>query len=158
MHDAAFQWVARHAAGSSVVDAGGRNVNGTVRSLFPGARFTSVDVRPGDGVDVVADFATWEPDELVDTVVCTEVAEHTPDWPLLVQRAAGLLLPGGRFIFTAAGPGRAPHSAEDGGPVRHGEHYENIDPAALASVLAEFFAEVTVDVLEDDVRAVAVKA
>jgi len=30
------------------------------------------------------------------------------------------------------GPGRAPHSGHDGGEVRPGEHYANIEPLALA--------------------------
>lgn len=158
MHDAAFRWVAQHAGSpASVIDAGGRNVNGTVRGLFPQASYTSVDIRPGDGVDIVADFATWLPDEPVEAVICCEVAEHTADWPLLVDHAAKSLLPGGRFIFTAAGPGRAPHSAEDGCELRPGEHYENIDPDRLERLLADLFETVTVDVLYDDVRALAIK-
>lgn len=158
MHAAAYEWVRRHASGMCVVDAGGRNVNGTIRDLFPSARYVAVDIRPGEGVDVVADFATWDTEERFDCVVCTEVAEHAPNWPAIIATAAQVLVPGGRLIFTAAGPGRAPHSAEDGGALRDGEHYENVDPGVLEALLGELFDKVTVDVLADDVRAVAVKA
>jgi hypothetical protein len=58
-----------------------------------------------------------------------------------------------------AGPGREPHSAVDGGPRLYaGEHYRNIDPAALLDVLVSAgFSGVLVDQSTDpdDVRAVA---
>lgn len=147
MHPAALAWVAEHApAATTVVDVGGRDINGTVRGCFPDADYVSVDLIDGPGVDVVADFATWEPEGPVDVVVCCEVAEHAPTWPDLVAHAAEILAPGGALIFTAAGPGRAPHSAFDGGELRDGEWYENVDPVELEEVLAEHFASATVSV------------
>lgn len=157
MHPEAFEWVKAHAAGSTVVDVGGRNINGSVRSLFPAARFTSVDVVAGDGVDVVADFTAWTPKHPVECVVCCEVAEHTSQWVQIIEHAHRILAPGGQFIFTAAGPGRPPHSAADGGPVRSGEWYQNIYPAELEDVMRDLFSDVTVNVLGTDVRSVGTK-
>ncbi len=147
MHPAAMSWVATHApaAVASVVDVGGRDINGTVRACFPGALYTSVDLIDGPAVDVVADFADWEPDVLVDVVVCCEVAEHAESWRDLLAHAASILVADGTLIFTAAGPGRAPHSAFDGGELRDGEWYENIDPDALTDHLVELFGDVTVE-------------
>jgi hypothetical protein len=157
MHPAARAWVAAHATGDSVVDVGGRDINGTVRDLFPGSDYLSVDAIDGPGVDVAVDFLDWKPPRLVDTVVCCEVAEHTPDWPKIIAHSAACLRKGGTLIFTAAGPSRPPHSALDGAEVRDGEHYENIDPAKLRRALRSHFSDAIVDELDDDVRAVAVK-
>lgn len=159
MHAAAMEWVSEHAPAwpVTVVDIGGRDVNGTVRHLFNATAFTSVDLFPGPAVDIVGDFCdvTLDP---VDVVVCCEVAEHTWSWPDIVVRASETLRPGGVFIFTAAGPSRVPHSALDGGRVRDGEWYENIDPVALDAVLSKYFDRHEVDEHGDDVRAVAWKA
>lgn len=156
MHTAALEWVSEHAPAwpVTVIDIGGRDVNGTVRHLFNAAAYTSVDLFPGPSVDIVADFCdvVLEP---VDVVICCEVAEHTWNWPKIVARAAGTLRPGGLFIFTAAGPTRTPHSALDGGPVHDGEWYENIGPDVLDEVLAAHFTRHEIDVTGDDIRAVA---
>lgn len=156
MHAEAMDWVRLHAPTGpvSVVDVGGRNINGTVRALFDAVSYLSVDLVAGPGVDIVADFCdvNLEP---VDVVVCCEVAEHSPDWAGLVAHAAELLLPGGRLIFTAAGPGRSPHSADDGGEVRPGEWYRNVSPDDLDEVLARYFDWHDIDEIGTDVRAVA---
>ena len=72
--------VARRAGARWVVELGARDLNGTVRDLFPSARgYTGVDLVAGPGVDVVADAADWRPREPApDLVVCCEVLEHTP--------------------------------------------------------------------------------
>lgn len=137
-----------------VIDVGGRNINGSPRGLFDQASsYLVIDPEPGVGVDVVADFATWRGDP-VDVVVCMEVAEHTHAWPDLLTNARTHLRPGGVLIFTAAGPGREPHSASNGGPLVDGEWYENITPDALERELAQF-ATHQIDVAGDDIRAVA---
>lgn len=157
MHREAAAWIARWVPDRPVVvlEVGGRNINGGVRHMFQVAAWTSVDLVPGVGVDVVADFCDYEHPDPVDVVVCCEVAEHCQDWPTLVWNAAHHLGPDGLFLFTAAGPGRVPHSAEDGGEVRAGEFYENVDPDRLKSILRPLFHRFEVDVLGPDVRAVA---
>lgn len=139
MHIEAASFVAltAHRLGpfNRVLELGGRDVNGSVRPYFPGAKYLSVDLAPGPGVDVVADATTYRPTERYDAVVCCEVLEHVPDGDGFVATAWGALKPGGWFILTAACPPRAPHSAVDGGPLRAGEFYKNLTPDVLASWL-----------------------
>jgi len=138
MHPEAYDYVARFATTEplTVLDIGGRNVNGSVRDLFPAAEYTALDIRPGEGVDIVADAATWEPDRTFDLIVCTEVFEHTPDWRKILRTAHRATAPGGRIVLTMAGPGRPPHSAIDPGPIHEGEYYANVHPGELAFDLA----------------------
>ena len=138
MHVQAFAWIARFATDEplAVVDIGGRDINGSPRRLFPNARYTTVDLYDGPGVDQVGDCRDWAPPEPVDLVIVAEVLEHAPDPAGVVAAAVGYLASGGRLVLTCAGPGRAAHSGHDGGAVRDGEHYANIDPAALLGWLA----------------------
>lgn len=122
-----------------VVEIGGRNVNGSVRGLFAEAyEYTCIDLLPGQGVDVVDDAAGWEPLRAPDAVVCCEVLEHAPDPEALVMAAYRWLVLGGVFILTTACEPRAPHSAIDGGPLKPGEFYANVDPADLERWLKVF--------------------
>lgn len=163
MHAEAFAWVVQHATqdGVTVLDIGGRNVNGSIRDLFPNAtEYIAVDIREGDGVDVVADAATWVPDQEYDVVVSTETFEHTAVWPEICNTMFKALKPGGKLILTMAGPGRSEHSAVDGGPLRPGEYYGNVDPELLRHTLVSAgFRQVVVDsrVSPADTRAVATK-
>lgn len=163
MHAEAFAWVAAHATQDEVttLDLGGRNVNGSIRDLFPNnTRYVAVDIREGDGVDVVADASTWVPDTEYDVVVSTETFEHTPVWPDICLTAFKALRTGGKLILTMAGPGRPEHSAIDGGPLRPSEYYGNVDPEHLKQVLiVAGFKDVIVDfrVSPADTRAVATK-
>lgn len=162
MHPEASQWVADNAPHEhdSVLDIGGRNINGTARDHFPRASvYRSVDIQPGPAVDIVANAAEWTPDQEYDVVVCTEVFEHTDQWRQICETAFDALKPGGKFITTMAGPGRTPHSAVDGGPTLHpGEYYGNVDPDDLRDCLDEIgFQHYLVDQSGLDVRAVAYK-
>lgn len=157
MHDAAWKWAQQWAPDRpvSVIDIGGRDINGSPRRLFdPAGEYLSIDLHPGPGVDVVADFTEWRGDP-VDVVVCMEVAEHTPQWADLLCNARDHLHPGGLLIFTAATDPRAPHSANDGGPLADGEWYQNIDPDVLDRELAQLFAAWEIDVTGEDIRAAA---
>lgn len=159
MHVAAFDYVAAHAVpATSVLELGGRDVNGTVRGLFPGARYVAVDIASGPGVDVVADAADLTLDECFDAVVCTEVLEHTDRAAEILRNAWRHLVHGGMLIATMAGPERLPHSAVDGGPLRPGEYYRNVTPNVLAHWLqVAGFDDFTIDSDGDDVRCVAVR-
>lgn len=134
MHAEAYEFV-REVARSrgpfeSVVEIGGRDVNGSVRPLFDHARYVSLDIREGPGVDVVADAEFWEPDEPADCVVCCEVLEHAPNAIDLVQCPRFWLRPGGILIVTCATDPRLPHSAVDGELIQPGdEFYHNVSPA-----------------------------
>lgn len=163
MHAEAMKWVADHVAGRSfgrVIELGSRDVNGSVRHLFPDAVFVGVDVGDGPGVDVVCDAADYVTDELADCVVSTEMLEHTARARETVLAAFNMLAAGGMLVMTAAGPGRSPHSAIDGGRLQPGEFYQNVDPNALAGWLAEAgFVRCVVDQRRApaDVRCVAYK-
>lgn len=142
----------------SVLELGGRNVNGSVRPYFPGAHYTSVDITPGPEVDVVADATTYRPEAQFDAVVCTEVLEHVEAPDGFVATAWGSLRPGGVLILTAACPPRAAHSATDGGPLRPGEFYRNVAPDMLARWLVGW-KDAEIETYEDrgDIYAVAMK-
>lgn len=139
MHPQAHVFAAGVLAGrrfGRVVEVGGRNINGGVRDLVDAGEYVSLDLEPGPGVDVVADCRVWKPDEPADLVVCCEVLEHADDPAGVVAACLSYLAPGGLLVVTCAGPGRAAHSGHDGGPLRPGEYYGNVDPDDLAAWLA----------------------
>jgi Methyltransferase domain len=163
-----MQWIGKYATSEpvTVLDIGGRDINGSPRRLFPNAaRYTVLDALPGEqvtDVDIIADAATWNPSgQWWDVVICAETFEHTAAWRAVIRTAFAACAPGGRFIVTTAAPGRAPHSAVDGEfRLLPGEHYANIRPAELERALCETgWADVVVDVQPSpaDVRAAAVK-
>lgn len=160
MHTEAFQFVAEqvrlHQPFASVLEVGGRNINGTIRGLFHTDDYTALDNQAGPGVDLVADATVWCPDRKYAAVVCCEVFEHVEAWPLILATMVKALEPGGTLIVTAATDPRQPHSAFDGGPLRPGEFYANVDPDHLTHELAAFDAAARVRVHpRGDVYAVA---
>lgn len=147
----ALSWLEQHAHNQLVdaVDLGGRDTSGNGRHLWPNARWTVVDCTDEDSfapVDVIADAAVWQPPQPVGLVVCSEVAEHTPVWALIVANASRMLHPGGMFLFTAAGPGREPHGQTGDTRFRHADDslvpgwYRNIEPVELEAVMRTVFA------------------
>lgn len=164
MHSAALAYInaVMPAAVDSVLEFGSRNINGSVRDLVPTiSRYVGVDLAAGPGADIVADAATVEvPGDLFEVVVCAEVFEHAPDDACLAmcRNARRHLVDGGTFIATMAGPGRAPHSAVDGGGLQPGEFYRNVTKETLGKwLVAARFGPWRVDVLGDDVRCMAVR-
>jgi SAM-dependent methyltransferase len=139
MHPQAYDWIREHATADpvTVLDIGGRNINGSPRPLFPNAvSYTVLDILDSDGVDIVADAATWEPADRYDVIVCAELFEHAADWRAICRTAYKACKPGGRLIVTTAGPDRALHSGVDGGPMLHpGEHYGNVSADELERAL-----------------------
>lgn len=133
MHVEAFKFVSRYATNDriDVIEIGSRDVNGTVRSLFPSAKWTGLDLYDGPCVDWVGDATQYQPRNPVDLVVCCEVLEHAEQWRQLIQGAASWIKPDGRMIVTCAGPGRNTHSAIDGGDLRAGEYYQNVTVGEL---------------------------
>ena len=165
MHDQALEYVAAKVrefgldrVGVTVLDLGGRDVNGTTRHLFTEpARYVVVDIEEHPSVDVVADAADLCLDELFDVVVCTEVLEHTELAAEIVATAWRHLAPGGVFVATMAGPGRAEHGAA-GGSRQAGEFYRNVAPEWLDGWLSTAgFAWWQVDEFGADVRCCARK-
>jgi SAM-dependent methyltransferase len=115
----------------TAVEIGSRDINGSVRELFPGTAYTGLDLIPGPGVNVVADASTWRPLARVDLVVCCEVLEHARAAALLVENMIAMLAPGGHLIVTCAMPPRPPHSGIDGNRLRPSEWYLNVRPGEL---------------------------
>lgn len=152
MHPEAREFIANARRELSILEIGSFNVNGGIRDLFAGWDYLGIDLEAGPGVDIVADGATFETPKRFDVVASCEAFEHTENWREIVANAHRLLKPGGLFIGTAAGPGRAPHNC-DGNPADGSEFYANVEPGELLSVLnAAGFREVVVDVAGNDVR------
>lgn len=169
MHAEAYAYVQRTlerhpiARDARVLEIGGRNINGTIRDLFPTPHYLTTDILPGEGVDMVADGATLTLDAPVDVAVCCEVLEHAEAPDAIVANMVRLLIPGGRLIITAAGCGpgwaRAEHSAYDGGPRRPGEPYANISHDDLTAWLSQCEdVDITVNPIAGDIYATAITA
>lgn len=121
------------------LDVGGRRINTDTRDLLPRATWVGLDICPGPGVDIVADAASWEPDQQYMFVQSTELFEHTPDWRAILDTCRRALAPGGYFLVTCASTGRAPHGAEGTMRVPPGQHYENIPLDQLRFELRHHF-------------------
>ena len=158
MHHAVLEWVQRWvpATPCSVLDCGGRDINGNPEYLFEHATFEVVDLVPAPEVTWVGDILDYGNTEPFDVGLYLEVAEHTPDWPLHIAHMKNLLdHRKGLLIFTAACFERAPHSASDGGLLQPDEYYLNVDPDNLSVILTRNFAKHVIDVQGNDVRAAA---
>lgn len=146
MHPEAHAALAKMVADSGVdamapllaLDLGGANYNGTGRGRFPRAEWIGLDLRPGSGVDIVADAATWTPDRAYDVVVSTELLEHAREWRACLHTAWAALRPGGLLFVTCASTGRPVHSHSGLAELAEGEHYGNVAPDQLAAALEEF--------------------
>jgi hypothetical protein len=167
MHEGAYRFIARTADALEprlwVVELGARTVvgdwpySGPVRPLFTDARhYVGVDIAEGPNVDFVGNAATWR-GPVADTVVCCETLEHTDEAEAICHNAHGMLGPGGVFLLTTAGEGRAPHSAVDGGPLRDGEFYRNVSRAELRKWLDPFRFVLIDASTPGDIYALAVK-
>lgn len=168
MHEAVLDWVSQFKTTEdlSVLDIGGRDLNGSPRMFFPNANpYHVLDLYPGPNVDFVADAtqkatARWLAPNQYDLVVCTEVFEHTKTWPDIIATAFSILRQGGWFIFTCAGPGRPVHSGIEPvwGLVEGEEHYANVSAEEIAEVLhVQGWTDIEVRQLGLDTQGKAVK-
>jgi hypothetical protein len=164
LHPEAFRFVAsclkKLPPRQTVLEYGGRNINGTTRVLLGDVDYTSVDIVPGPGVDVVADAAHYTPVNVPDTIICTEVLEHTGVWAEIVRNSAKVLGKSGVLILTCACEPRLPHSGVDGHPLwaNETEYYHNIDPLELSVVVEDAgfpVFELEVDDVVGDIRLLA---
>lgn len=167
MHQQVLDWIGqfRSLDDVSVLDIGGRDLNGSPRMMFPNANpYHVLDLHPGPNVDIVADAASWRPALAphhlpYDLVICTEVFEHTPAWREILQTAWEALRSGGWLLFTCAGPGRPVHSGITAvWELSPGEHYGNVAPEEIIETLAEQgWTEIEARLLGTDTQGCAVK-
>lgn len=109
--------------GRRVLEAGSMDVNGSVRpyveSLGP-ASYTGTDMRPGPGVDLVADAADLPAEFRLDgyrirfgVVISTEMLEHAEDWQAAMRGMISVLAPGGVLVLTTRSAGFPLHGYPD---------------------------------------------
>jgi SAM-dependent methyltransferase len=170
MHAAAHAGFQRHLTASwlvptRVLDLGGQNVNGSVYGALPaGAVIDVLDIDPGMRVDpdrrissvIVADARTWRMTpgtQTYDLVMSTELLEHVEGWVDVVATAHAAVMPGGWFVGTCAGPGRAPHGATGAPAPGADEHYANVDPGELMVALRAHFSHAVVEFVCDPMTA-----
>lgn len=149
MHLEALQFIASQLdplpSGLRVFEIGSRNVNGSARQAARAgqvAEWWGCDLSPGPGVDYVGPGEDAAPPWPADVVVCCEVLEHTPLTGPILANAAQRLRSGGLVLVTCATEPRRPHSAVDGGPLRHGEYYANVSPETLRAAMTAVGLEV----------------
>lgn len=133
MHTAAYEWVKARAPldAKEILDVCGRNINGSVKDLFPQAeRHLVLDLRAEPDVDIVADATSWEPTQQFDLVLCLNSFEHIEAWRNVFNTCYLACKKGGHVVLTMGGPGCGPHSAH-GGSLQEGEYYHNIEPLEL---------------------------
>lgn len=148
MHEQVLSWVGQFRTDEdlAVLDIGGRDLNGSTRSLFPNANpYHVLDVRPGPNVDIVVDAADWKgavsawiTPGTYDLVVTTETFEHAEKWQGIIRTAWEVLRPGGWLIFTCAGPGRPAHSGVE---------------AVMGLIGDEWYANVSADEIREELEA-----
>lgn len=154
MHAEAFEFGRRMLATlpvpQSVLEIGSRDINGSLRSILPDVAYIGIDLKIGDGVDVVANGVTYQPEGSPDLIICTEVLEHTAAARAIVLHIGEILAQGGHLLLTCATSYRVAHSAVDGGPLRSDEYYGNVDPlsmdiwldkAGLTTMVAEVWSD-----------------
>lgn len=132
--------IPRHAAWTCL-DVGGRRINTSTRDLMHRASWVGLDICPGPEVDIVADAATWIPDQRYQLVQSTELFEHTPDWRRIVATCARATRRYGYFLFTCASTGREPHGADGTIKVPPGQHYGNVPVADLRIEMRRWFEQ-----------------
>lgn len=142
-----------------VVEIGARDVNGSPRGLIQPCRsYLGIDVRPGRGVDRVANAA--DPTLLAagccDLVVCSEVLEHTTAGEAICRNAHRWLRAGGVYLVTCAGLARPPHGC-DGGALTGVEYYGGVSEEQLRVWLEPFPVALTWDRWGQDTYGLAVK-
>ena len=142
MHTEAWNFLisrSREINPKSIIDIGGRNINGSPRDLWPNAAYTALDHIKGDGVDIVADATTWVPDRQWDMGLCTEVFEHISpaDYRLVLGVLGRAIKHRGVLLITCATDPREPHSAWGTPGMPQDEFYGNVDPYDLRAALQE---------------------
>jgi SAM-dependent methyltransferase len=110
MHQSVMAWaesvIEQHGlAGRSVLEVGSANVNGSLRTLFHGP-YIGIDLRPVEGVDVVASGNKLPYDDgAFGVVVCTETLSHDPQFWLTIVEMYRVMARDGYLLLTVRGFG-----------------------------------------------------
>lgn len=104
MRPLVWEWmkaaVERYGPEPPVLEVGAFNENGTVRSLFPQAGYVGIDIRPGPGVDMVADILGPAQFANFATVYACETLEHVLEPWRALENMAQALRPGGLLLVS----------------------------------------------------------
>ena len=130
--------------GKTVIEAGALDVNGSIRghveSLGP-ASYTGTDIRPGPGVDVLADAAVLaRVTGRADVLICLEMLEHAEDWRAAMAGLVDAVATGGILVLTTRSAGFPYHGYPD--------DYHRFPVEAMGEILAA--AGLEVERLEPD--------
>ena len=134
-------------AGSSVIEIGSLNINGSIRSLFEGCYYIGVDLAPGEGVDIVALGHEVElEDRSFDVSISCECFEHNPFWRETFLKMCRLSRE--IVVLTVATHGRLEHGTSSTTPrdspftFERWDYYRNLGVEDLSSFpLNQLFKE-----------------
>jgi ubiquinone/menaquinone biosynthesis C-methylase UbiE len=123
--------------GTTVIEVGSLNINGTIRDFYENCQYLGVDVGEGKDVDLVCGGHELEfPDESFTVAVSAECFEHNPYWKetfFNMHRVASQFV-----IFTCASEGRPEHgttrtSPQDSPLTLDWSYYQNLSETDFLS-------------------------
>lgn len=90
---------------SPVLEVGSRDINGTVRKLFPEEGYVGIDIMAGSGVDIVLDIMSPQTVEDLEsrnfnTIVATELLEHVKEPWTALDNMYEILMLGGIIVLS----------------------------------------------------------
>ena len=100
--------------GMTIIDMGGRNINGTLRDCFPDCKYISVDIEAGHGVDLIVPVGELLPfeDGSIDIIVSSSCFEHDPCFWVTFKELCRVVKIDG-FIYMSA-PANGPYHKHPG--------------------------------------------
>lgn len=128
-----------------VLDVGSLDINGNNKCLFENCTYVGIDVGPGNNVDeVCSGHAYAAADASFDTIISTECFEHDMHYEQTITNIVRMLKPGGLFVFTCAGPGRA----------EHGTLRSQVQDAPLLGLMSEEWASYYKNLSAEDILSI----
>lgn len=141
--------------GTSVLEVGSRNINGSVRAFFDNpSRYIGIDCTAGPGVDVVClahEYPVPEAGRHFDVLISCEAFEHDPYlYDLTIPHIVKLLRPGGLFVATCASVLRQEHGTirsnnPEGTFGPDPNFYAGVCVGRLTMALAPYFNDLAVE-------------
>lgn len=128
----------RYFFGSSVLEVGSLNINGTVRKFFWFCKYWGIDLLDGEGVDMVCPIRSHKQPREYDVVISTEMLEHDKDWKESLRQMYENLKDGGLLILTCASTMRPEHGTTRTTPQDSPfttDYYRNISISDFTEVL-----------------------